>query len=130
MSIMASLNNVYYRNRLLIYPLTIAIGMPLVIMSLLSLLYKTDDIGITRSFHDLLGDWAYWIIIIGLSLSLFGIYNIFKFFQQLKEYKELIDTPSKAKFIKNLDRIEELAWKLHPKYERQAIEQKKKFHIK
>jgi hypothetical protein len=39
-------------------------------------------------------------------------------------------TDSKATFIKNQDRIEELAWRLHPNYERMVIKKKDKLKIK
>ncbi len=53
-----------------------------------------------------------------------------EYYRKMKEFRELMTIESKAKFIKNVDRIEELAWKLHPKYERQVIKRKKKFNIK
>ncbi len=130
MSITTRMYRFYHKNKLLIYPLSIAMGAPLTVVSILTLLHKTGDTGITLTLYNALGDWAYWLIIIGLILSLFGGYYITKFFGQLKEFKTLMDTPSRAKFIKNLDRIEELAWRLHPKYEAQVIDRKTKFNIK
>jgi hypothetical protein len=118
------------KNKLTLSALSIVVGIPLIIMSILSLMYKPTDVGITATAHDLLGDWAYWLVIIGIILSAVGIYVIIIFFRQLKEFKKLIDDPSKAKFIKNLDRTEELAWRLNPKYEKVVIERKRKYKIK
>ena len=130
MSFTTKIYSYYGKNRLLIYPLSIATGVPLAIISVIALLYKPDDTGITLTLHNVVGDWAYWIIIIGLILVLFGGYNIVKFLGQLKEFKTLMDTTGRVKFIKNQDRIEELAWRLHPKYEKQVIDRKAKFNIK
>lgn len=130
MSVTTPLYRFYHKNKLLIYPLSIAIGAPLTILSMLALLYKTDDTGITLTLHNAIGDWAYWLVVIGLILLLFGGYYIAKFFGQLKEFKTLMGASGRVKFIKNLDRIEELAWRLHPKYEKQVIDRKIKFNIK
>lgn len=86
--------------------------------------------GITSFANDVLGDWAYWVLIIALAMIIIGGYYIYSFRTMLKEFRNLIDENSKARFIKNLDRIEELAWRLHPKYEKIVIEKKKEFKIK
>ena len=80
--------------------------------------------------YEIFGNWSYWVMLLGGAMAIIGTYTILIFLKLLKEFKDLIDTPSKAKFIKNQDRIEELAWKLHPKYEQRVIEKKEKLHIK
>lgn len=119
-----------HKNKLILSVLSIVIGIPLIILSVLSFLYKPEDIGITATAHDLLGNWAYWLIIIGLTITIIGIYVIWIFIRQLREFRSLINDPSKAKFIKNLDRIEELAWRLNPRYEKMVIKRKRKYKIK
>jgi len=88
------------------------------------------DTGIEKWAFELIGNWAFWIVIVGLLLLIPGIYYLATFIKQLKEFKELMKTDSKALFIKNQDRIEELAWRLHPKYERLVIEKKGKLKVK
>ena len=47
-----------------------------------------------------------------------------------KRYHELIDTDSKAQFVRNIDEIEELAIQLGPDFERQVIDKRKEFNVK
>lgn len=47
-----------------------------------------------------------------------------------REFNKLIKTTSKEKFIKNQDRIEELAWLLSTKHERMVDEKKKELKIR
>ena len=130
MSLSTSINNFYYRNRLTILPLSLTIGVPILIVSALAIMHKAEYTGITKTMNEFLGYWAYWLILVGIALTIFGAYYLGRFFQMSKEFKELMDTPSRVKFIKNLDRIEELAWKLHPKYEKMVMKRKEKFNIK
>jgi hypothetical protein len=100
------------------------------IISIFSLLYSDGDGGLERWANDAVGNWAFWLLILGLLLLVPGIYYLMVFIKQMKEFRELMKTDSKALFIKNQDRIEELAWRLHPKYERMVIEKKLKLKVK
>jgi hypothetical protein len=102
----------------------------LILFSILGLLYSDGDSGITATVNEALGNWAYWVLILGIVLFIIGIFYLYGHFKLLKEFRELMKINSKAKFIKNLDRIEELAWRLHPKFEKIVIEKKKEFRIK
>jgi len=97
---------------------------------MLSMLWKVGDTGILLWANDLLGNWAFWLVIGGLLLLVPGIYYLAVFIKQLREFKELMKTDSKALFIKNQDKIEELAWRLHPQYERMVIQRKAKLKVK
>jgi uncharacterized membrane protein len=108
----------------------IIVGIPAVIVSVFALLYSEGDTGMTEWGHDLIGNWGFWVIILGLILFITGIYYLAMFYKQLKEFKGLMKTDSKALFIKNQDRIEELAWRLHPKYEKLVAEKKQKLKVK
>jgi hypothetical protein len=119
-----------HKNKLPLCALCITASLPIIIFSILAFLWKAGNVDLTSTAHELLGDWSYWLIVIGFILLIGGSYYMFVFLRQLKEYKSLINEPSKAKFIKNLDRLEELAWRLHPRYERIVIDRKKKFKIK
>ncbi len=124
------LNRFLHENKISLSAVGVVIGLPLTLISILSLMYSDGDTDLIRFSHDLFGDWAFWIIIPGLIMLFVGIYKICDFYRKLREFKSLIDIESKAKFIKNIDRIEELAWRLHPNYERTVIEKKKKYKIK
>ena len=125
MSIMGFL----HKNKLEICALLVASGIPLTILSILAIFYS-DEPGLGNSMYEIFGNWSYWVMVLGGTMVIIGTYTVLNFLKLLREFKGLIDTPSKAKFIKNQDRIEELAWKLHPRYERRVIEKKEKLHIK
>lgn len=78
---------------------------------------------------DPIGSWAYWLVVIGplgLAISIWWLYD---FVKKTKELDELIKTPSKAKFVRNLDDIEFLAWSLPQRYEDRVLEKKKEFGL-
>ena len=85
---------------------------------------------IFSSLKDYLGGWIYWMIIFSTISLLFGLFYLFGFISKRKEFYELFNEKSKSKFIKNQDRIEELAWRLNPKFEKMVIEKKNKWRIK
>lgn len=75
------------------------------------------------------GDWVAWLVVaspIGLIVCAWWLYD---FFRKTRELAELIDTPSKAKFVRNLDEIDYLAWSLPQRYEDQVLSKKKEFKI-
>ena len=122
----------FHENKLGLSFIGIIIGLPSILISVLSFMYSTEgnNSGLVQFSYDLFGDWAFWIIIPGLLMSIIGSYFIFDFYRKMKEFRKLMTIESKAKFIKNLDRIEFLAWRLHPNYEVVVIEKKKKYKIK
>ncbi len=75
------------------------------------------------------GDWVAWLVVaspIGLIVCAWWLYD---FFRKTRELAELIDTPSKAKFVRNLDEIDYLAWSLPQRYEDRVLSKKKEFKI-
>jgi len=125
-----SLSSFVHENKPGLCAVGITSGIPLLIISIFSLLYSDGDGGLERWANDAVGNWAFWLLILGLLLLVPGIYYLMVFIKQMKEFRELMKTDSKALFIKNQDRIEELAWRLHPKYERMVIEKKLKLKVK
>ena len=51
---------------------------------------------------DSIGDWIYWCILIGPVLIIAGGWYFFDNISKRREFKELIKTTSKAKFIRNM----------------------------
>ena len=47
-----------------------------------------------------------------------------------QRFKELMDTDSKANFVRNIDEIEEVAIQLGPDFEKQVIDKRKEFNVK
>ena len=75
------------------------------------------------------GTWATWLVVaapIGLIICIWWFYDYIK---KTRELAELIDTPSKAKFVRNLDDIEYLGWSLPRRYERKVLDKKREFKI-
>jgi len=124
------INEFMHENKLGLSAISIVAGLPLTIISLLSFVYSEGDTGMIQFSYDLVGNWAYWLILPALLFLVVGSYYLYDFYKKLKEFRELFNIESKAKFIKNVDRIEELAWRLHPKYERLVLEKKKKYKIR
>lgn len=75
------------------------------------------------------GTWATWLVVvapIGLVVCIWWFYDYVK---KTRELSALIDTPSKAKFVRNLDDIEYLAWNLPQRYENKVFQKKRDFKI-
>jgi H+/Cl- antiporter ClcA len=86
-------------------------------------------ISFLQDLSDPFGRWVTWIVVaapIGLIVCAWWYYDYVK---KIRELAELIDTPSKAKFVRNLDDIEYLAWSLPQRYEDKVLTKKKDFKI-
>jgi H+/Cl- antiporter ClcA len=86
-------------------------------------------ISFLQDLSDPFGRWIAWIVVvapIGLIVCAWWYYDYLK---KIRELAELIDTPSKAKFVRNLDEIEYLAWSLPQRYEDRVLAKKKDFKI-
>lgn len=125
-----SIENFLHENKPGLCVIGIVIGLPATVLSILSLFYSEGDSGIVNWAYGIIGNWAFWLILIGLILLIPGIYYLTIFYKQLREFRGLMKTDSKAMFIKNQDRVEELAWRLHPKYEKMVIQKKERLKIK
>ena len=82
--------------------------------------------GIIQDF----GGWVYWCALVGFLLVLGAGYYTFDNLKMRHEFKKLLGTDSKAKFVKNQDRLEFLAWTLTSEHEKRLWEKKKEFGIK
>jgi len=74
--------------------------------------------------------YDYWLILIGPAMTGLGYYYLNQNRKYKKEFNKLIDTESKATFIKSQDRIEYLAWNLGGDYRQVLYRKKKEFKIK
>jgi hypothetical protein len=75
------------------------------------------------------GNWVAWLAAIGPIAFIICIWWFYDYVKKTKELARLIDTPSKAKFVRNLDDIEYLAWSLPQKYEDKVLKKKKEFKL-
>lgn len=108
----------------------IVMGGLLVTLAVGGVMASSDSDNTFVSIKDFFGNWIYWVMILGTVFLLMGAFFFLDFIVKRKEFYKLFDEKSKSKFIKNQDRIEELAWRLHPKYEEMVIDRKKEFRIK
>lgn len=106
------------------------LGIILTILGFFGVFYYDNSPGFLKRVIDSVGDWKYWCILIGPVLIIAGGWYFFDNINKRKEFKNLIETTSKAKFIRNLDRVEFLAWKLTPDHQNTLVEKKNEFHIK
>ena len=79
---------------------------------------------------DGMSNWKYPLFFIfGGGLGVF-IYLSYSNWKKRSKFEELIDTDSKAEFIKTLDDLEYVAYQLGPKYEERVWDRKQSFKIK
>ena len=81
-------------------------------------------------FYNAIGNWNYWLFIITITLTIACGWIFFDLMLKLSKFKKLINTTSKATFVRNQDEIESLAWKLGPKYMDIVDECKQQFKIR
>jgi len=84
------------------------------------------------SLQDLIqpfGTWVTWIAVIapiGFVVCLWWLYDYIK---KVRKLASLMDTPSRAKFVRNMDDIEYLAWVLPRRFEKQVLDKKREFKL-
>ncbi len=81
-------------------------------------------------FFKVLGNYIYWLFMIALGILLICAWLFGDIILSKKKFDKLIVINSKAIFVRNQNEIEELAWKLGPKFVDLVIEKKKEFKIK
>lgn len=67
--------------------------------------------------HDAIGGWVIWTGFLGLLLLFGGGYYTWDSLRKRKDFKRLIDTTSKQKFLRNREEIERLAFALPRAFE-------------
>jgi H+/Cl- antiporter ClcA len=76
-----------------------------------------------------LGTWATWIVVVAPLAFIVCVWWFYDYIAKTRELHDLIDTPSKAKFVRNLDDIEYLAWVLPQRFEDKVLKKKKELKI-
>lgn len=74
--------------------------------------------------------WSYWLISIGVILLLVGVLWMVKLNLAIRKFQTLIQEKSKATFLKNLDEMEYLAWRLPSAYGDELALKKEEFKLK
>ena len=121
----------YWRKnrRGLLLLITIA-GLLITAMGVLELMEQFGTIDMEIPLVMYIDNWAWFLVIIG-GIVLVGGYLYYRDFNKNhKRFHELMDTESKATFVRNIVEIEELAVSLGPDYESDVIDKKRKLKIK
>jgi len=77
-----------------------------------------------------IGGWIVWMTVIGPIFILGGGWYFFDGFRRRREFGRLMDTDSKAVFVRNYDRLEELAYYLTERHRQQFYDKRDEFKIK
>jgi type II secretory pathway component PulF len=75
------------------------------------------------------GNWVTWLVVAGPIGLIICVWWFYDYVKKTRKLAKLIDTPSKAKFVRNLDDIEYLAWSLPQRFEDEVIAKKKELKI-
>jgi uncharacterized integral membrane protein len=105
-------------------PLSISMlvaGIAMVIAAILAMY----DVAFTE-----MGNWDWWVLIIGALAAVVGGIWLASYVMNVRKFRKLIAEPSKAAFIKELDDLEYLAWRLPMKFENELMAKKKHFGLK
>ncbi len=76
------------------------------------------------------GNWIIWFVLLGPLLVLIGGWYFVDTIRKQREFRRLLKVPSKARFVRNQERLEELTWYLSADYRRNLAERKKHWNIK
>lgn len=86
---------------------------------------------------DLLGDyflqvgaWGFWLVGIGAVMVLIGAIWFISFRLNVRKFNKLMEEKSKAVFVKQLDDVEYLAWRLPMNFEEELSVKKRDFGVR
>ncbi|MGM0404729.1 MAG: DUF3198 domain-containing protein [Thermoplasmatota archaeon] len=116
-------------NQIILSIIVLIIGAYLFILGLFSVVLSDYAPEALLSMADVMGNWIYWLFVLGAFLTLAFSWNLVDIYLKIREFKELMDTESKSKFIKNIARIETLALHLGTDYEDKVIEKEEEYNI-
>jgi len=84
------------------------------------------------SLQDLIqpfGTWVTWVAIIAPIGFIVSIWWLYDYIKKTRKLARLMDTPSRAKFVRNMDDIEYLAWVLPRRFEKHVLDKKREFKL-
>ncbi len=79
---------------------------------------------------DAFGNWIVWFVVVGPLLTLVGGWYFIDTVRKQREFEKLVNVSSKAHFVRNQERLEELSWYLRADYGKRLAERKKRWQIK
>lgn len=82
---------------------------------------------VLKDLHDRIGAWMVWVSFLGPFVLLpGGLFYFVDTVRKRREFERLIDTKSKAQFVRNQDRLEYLAYYFLPDEHRRRVDEKKR----
>ncbi len=125
-----SLERYLYKHQVILSLITLVGGLILFIIGLLDVVLSKYMPEPVTNFTSKMGGWNYWFLVLGgFATLVFGWYYIDRY-RKIKKFNELIGSPSKSKFRRNIAEIETLALSLGDDYEEKVIEKEKEYNIK
>jgi hypothetical protein len=128
------LMELYREHSMKINLIGVIVGAIFTVLSILGVFFgdfdfiKNND-GLT-GFFDFIGNYIYWLFILALGVLIICAWLLSDMILKLKKFNKLIDTNSKAVFVRHQNEIEELAWKLGTKYLEIVADRKRELRIR
>jgi hypothetical protein len=116
--------------KLEISALLLVLGIFLVIVVVTGNLFPESSPDLLKRVHEDIGGWMIWLDILGPIVLIIAVYYFVSTLRMMREYERLMETKSKATFIRNQDRIEELAFTLTENHRRRLQEKKEELKIR
>ena len=91
-------------------------------------IFKNNEI--LQDFFNSIGAWNYWLFMVAITFAVGCGWIFADLMLKRSKFNKLINTTSKATFVRNQEEIENLAWKLGPKYMNIVDDRKHKFRIR
>lgn len=108
-------------NAVILWPTMTFGGLALLIVS---------AIGIAGKYTNFFGSWAFYTLLIGFLIFLYGGIEFYTHFKRTRKLRRLLTLTSKASVIKNLEEMEYLGWCLSSEWDDAVKQKKKEFHIR
>lgn len=108
----------------------LVLGLFLMVIVITGSFFSESSPDFLKRVHDDVGGWIIWLDVIAPIMSLIAGYYVVATIRMSREFARLIDTKSKATFIKNQDRLEELAFNLTEAHRKTLQEKKEELKIR
>ncbi|HDD59651.1 MAG: hypothetical protein DRN35_04920 [Thermoplasmata archaeon] len=113
---MGTLRDFIDNNRILLWGLLGLLGVFMTAWASTALFYPEKVAANWQRAMERVGPYNWWILILGVLFALVGIGYFWYLARSRKKFNDLIETESKAIYLRNLKELEELAYRLGPKY--------------
>lgn len=110
----------------IIYLFLAAVGVVLFVLTANEYLFNSSFFPTLNS----LGDWGYYIFVLGLVMLLVFFYLFFKVLSDTRSFQSMINSESKQIFTRNLRDLERISKKLGPSYVSELKATKEKWKVK